>query len=104
MRGQQLFDRINVDIAFLFVNRYFVRVHSIIFRSEAAQAARWLCVTDGSIRLLQTHSAACAARLLNNRERLRYFHRVKLATKKARHGDGLFLVRLLDFSPNFLPC
>jgi hypothetical protein len=51
----------------------FVRVHSIIFRSEAAQAARWLCVTDGSIRLLQTYSAACAARLLNNRERLLIF-------------------------------
>jgi hypothetical protein len=46
-----------------------VSVHSF-FRSEAAQAARWLCVTDGSIRLLQTHSAACAARLLNNCERL----------------------------------
>jgi outer membrane protein assembly factor BamE (lipoprotein component of BamABCDE complex) len=50
-------------------------VHRILFRSAAAscpsgKAARWLCVTDRSIRLLQTHSAACAARLLNNCERL----------------------------------
>ena len=53
-------------------------VDAVLFRSEAAQAARWLCVSEGVVRLLQTRPAAFpegqdAARLLKYRERLPFF-------------------------------
>jgi outer membrane protein len=52
------------------MNKNYLGIYSILFRSAAAQAARWICVIGRAIRLLKAHSAACAARLLNRCERL----------------------------------
>jgi threonine aldolase len=72
-------DEPNLNIFLIFLEdgsyktRPFVSVHGILFRSAAARAARWLCVIDEVSRLLQAHTAACAARLLKYCERLRPF-------------------------------